>query len=355
MQQLNPTNPNRKLIINWLCICLMLVALMVVVGGLTRLTESGLSMVEWKPTTILPPINEAEWQEEFSKYQQSPEYQKVNKGFGVEGFKQIFWLEYLHRLLGRLIGITFLIPLLYFVFRKQITGAYALRLGGIFLLGGLQGLIGWLMVKSGLQDQPWVSPVRLMLHLGMAFILFGLIWWEILKLKCHAELVSASTATQTLPNLIHGGSRNKFGMTLIAISLTLLFLQILLGALVAGLDAGLLYNTFPTMAGEWVPTGIWLLEPWYLNLAENGTTVHFLHRLGALITTTLIVAMLFTTYKQSPVLKQNAAFILIALIVQIVLGVLTVIHAVPIAIASLHQAAALLLYTFIIRHLYLTK
>lgn len=333
--QLTLPDPNRKLIVNWLCICLMLVALMVVVGGLTRLTESGLSMVEWKPTTILPPITDSEWQEEFSKYRQSPEYQKVNKGFGVEGFKKIFWLEYLHRLLGRLIGIVFLVPLLYFAFSKKITGAYALRLGGIFLLGGLQGLIGWLMVKSGLQYQPWVSPVRLMLHLGMAFILFGLIWWEILKLQ------QLQTTTRFKP--------------FVTLAFVALFLQILLGALVAGLDAGLLYNTFPAMAGEWVPTGIWLLEPWYLNLAENGTTVHFLHRLGALITTALIVAMLFTTYKQSQVLKQNAAFILIALIVQIALGVLTVVHAVPIAIASLHQAVALLLYMLLIRQLYLAK
>jgi cytochrome c oxidase assembly protein subunit 15 len=337
--QLTLPESNRKPILRWLVVCLALVSLMVVVGGLTRLTESGLSMVEWKPTTILPPLNDQQWLEEFSKYQQSPEYQKVNKGFGVEGFKQIFWLEYIHRLLGRLIGAVFFFPFAYFLARRMIPFPLTWRLAGIFLLGGMQGCIGWYMVRSGLVDQPWVSPVRLMLHLGMAFLLFGMLWWQILKLQYHDS---------PLPH------RKPFLWIGLLIAL---YLQILMGALVAGMDAGLLFNTFPTMAGEWVPAGIWLLDPWYLNLFENGTTVHFLHRLGALIVTVALVLAVFQTLhsQKHATVRENAKLIFAALIAQIVLGILTVVYAVPIAIATAHQGAALLLMAAVIRQFFLSQ
>ncbi len=327
--QSNLIPSNRKPIIGWLWVCLLLVALMVTVGGLTRLTESGLSMVEWKPTTILPPLDQTSWEEEFTKYQQSPQYKKVNHGMKLAEFKEIFWLEYIHRLLGRLVGVVFSLPYLFFLTKKMLPTPLAVRLGGILILGGLQGVIGWYMVKSGLIDQPWVSPVRLAMHLGLAMLIFGLILWHILVIK-HGIPVKWRFS-------------NYWGFALI-----LLFGQILLGALVAGMDAGLLYNTFPDMNGEWLPNGIWLLDPWYRNLAENGTTVHFLHRLGALLVTIALITLASRNIKQSwPVLM--------ALAYQITLGAMTVIYGVPIVLASAHQVAALVLFGTVIQQLFLTS
>lgn len=333
----NVNLPLRKHVKNWLLICLFMVALMVAVGGLTRLTESGLSMVEWKPTTLFPPMNAEEWQEEFGKYQSSPQFQKVNHQMNVQEFKSIFWLEYVHRLLGRLVGFVFFVPYLYFLWRRALEKPLAIKLLGIFLLGGMQGFIGWYMVKSGLIDQPWVSPVRLAMHLSMAFILFGLLQWQWLNLCGWAEQ----------RDRFQHSARIKLWSI---ICLLALFVQIILGALVAGLDAGLVFNTFPDMNGEYLPQGIWLLEPWYRNFAENPTAAHAIHRYGAVIVTIMLGVLVAGLY-QAKYLKQSLTLAGV-LLLQLILGTLTVVHAVPIALASLHQVMALILLASVILAVY---
>lgn len=316
-----------KPVSRWLIACLCMVALMVVVGGLTRLTESGLSMVEWKPATLLPPMNETEWQDEFLKYQQSPEFRKENHLMEVDDFKGIFWLEYIHRLLGRLVGMVFMLPYVYFLWRRAFTPAFSLKLLGIFALGGMQGVIGWYMVKSGLVDQPWVSPVRLAMHLGMAFIIFGLLLWQWLTLQ---HVTNKSTVKHILPIFCLGA----------------LYLQILLGALVAGMDAGLAFNTFPDMNGEYLPSGMGVISPWYLNLIENPTTAHAIHRYGALAVTILLSLLGYRLYKSGHIVP--ALMLASALFLQVLLGIFTVVYGVPILLASLHQVVALALFGTVI-------
>jgi cytochrome c oxidase assembly protein subunit 15 len=322
----------------WLIACMAMVVVMVLVGGITRLTESGLSMVDWHPIHgILPPLDEAEWQEEFDNYRQFPEYQHVNKGMSLEAFKGIFWWEYIHRMLGRLVGLVFVLPLLFFAFTRTISKPLGWRMFGICLLVGLQGLMGWYMVQSGLADVPWVSPLRLMMHLGLAFLIFACVWWQYLHLH------------------FSGNIRQEGGFSPATMLVTaLLFMQILLGALVAGMDAGLLYDSFPTMNGAWVPEGWLALEPWYHNLVENPETVHFLHRAGALLVTAAILAVALPALVSSaaPYVRQSATMLLLLLVVQLALGAYTVIYHVPIILASLHQLVALFLFAAMLRLLY---
>ena len=330
---------NRKPVLVWLWCCVFMVTLMVVVGGLTRLTDSGLSMVEWQPIHgTLPPIGETEWQEELENYRQSPQYQQINKGMSVEEFKGIFWLEYIHRLLGRLVGLIFFLPFALFLLKRILPTTLSLRLAGIFLLGGAQGLMGWYMVKSGLVDVPWVSPLRLMAHLSLAFIIFGCLWWHMLLLRFPA----------TTPEKPHP----EKNLTLL--SSALLFIQIMLGAIVAGLDAGLLYDTFPKMAGEWVPNEILALEPWHRNLYENPSMAHFIHRAAALLVTVSITILAVRLWNRPPnKLARYALYSLCtALAAQVALGVTTVVYQVPLSLAILHQLVALLLFAAMLTLLY---
>jgi len=313
-----------------------MVIMMVVVGGLTRLTDSGLSMVDWQPIHgTLPPLSLAEWQEEFENYRTSPQYQKINAGMSLQEFKGIFWLEYLHRLLGRVVGLVFFIPFIYFIARKIIRPAYALKLGGIFLLGGAQGLMGWYMVKSGLVNEPMVSPLRLAAHLTLACLLFSLLYWQWLRLK--------------IQRISRYYSPLIFGFIL------LIFAQIILGAFVAGLDAGLAYDSFPTMNGQWVPNGLWLQEPWWQNLYRNPTTAQWIHRLGALCLL-IYTAILALHLNQKPFLSHFAtrAFqtFIVLLVLQITLGAMTVIYHVPILLAALHQLVGLFLLAAAVSLLY---
>lgn len=333
---------SNKHIALWLFLCCVLIAAMVLVGGLTRLTESGLSMVEWKPVTgVLPPLSEVAWQDEFAKYQQSPEYQKKNHGMNLSEFKQIFLWEYSHRLLGRTIGFVFFVPFLYFLLTKKIGRRYGWQFFGIFLLGALQGGIGWYMVKSGLVDRPDVSQYRLTLHLGMAFMLYALIFWTALSLvKSGREAVP----TQLSPP----GWFKAMGTVIIL----MIGLQVLSGGFVAGMDAGLVYNSFPAMNGKFVPSGLLILDPWYTNFFENVTSIQFNHRVWAMVTTAFIIVFwLCVQYKPSVRaglrLEQKNLIhaMLIMLVIQFVLGVLTLLHAVPISLASLHQMGALALFT----------
>ena len=242
---------------------------MVVVGGVTRLTHAGLSITEWQPIVgALPPLDASDWNEAFAKYQATPEFRDVNHAMTLPAFKRIFWWEYAHRLLGRAIGIVFLVPYLWFLARRRIPRGYAWPLAGIFVLGGLQGAVGWVMVQSGLVDDPRVSQFRLTAHLGLAFAIFGAMLWTALSLASPARVDHASASLRSL---------RRFAYAIAA----LIFVMVLSGGFVAGIRAGFAYNTFPLMAGRIVPPEIMMLEPWWKNLFWNMATVQFDHRLAA--------------------------------------------------------------------------
>jgi cytochrome c oxidase assembly protein subunit 15 len=324
---------DRSFLLSWLTACTLMVALIVVIGGLTRLTESGLSIVEWKPVTgTLPPLSESAWQEEFLHYQQSPQYQKINKGMTLAEFKHIFWLEYAHRLLGRLIGIVFLLPLLYALHKRYVPQKIKKRLWMIFALGGIQGAIGWWMVSSGLINEPRVSPILLAFHLGTAFLIFSLLLWSLL------DVLDLPLADST-PDIL---SIRRAGWALTG----LIFLQVLLGALVAGLDAGLTYNTYPLMDGRIIPEGLALLHPAWRNFLENVTTVQFDHRLIAHLLLISVVAFCFALPRHviDRHVRRLAAIMALALLLQFGLGVATLLSVVAIPLASAHQGGAVMLF-----------
>lgn len=339
----------RKRLRAWLILCMVLVACMVFIGGLTRLTESGLSMVEWKPLHLLPPMGEAQWAEEFAKYRQSPEYLKVNRGMELSGFQHIFWLEYIHRLLGRLVGFVFFLPLIYFGVRYRLPRPLLLRYLGIFVLGGLQGAIGWIMVKSGLQDQPWVNPVKLGLHLIVAFAIFGLLLWQVLRL--FVPVIPAKAGNQPLT---FGPARWALPTTIATTAL--IYLQVFLGALVAGRDAGMIYNTYPKMDAAWVPNDIAALTPLWRNAIENISTIQFDHRIVAHLVVIAVIALTIFLWRIGAARLGKALILLpIAVFLQFTLGVLTLVHQVPIPLASAHQMGALLLFGTCIALIYRVK
>jgi heme a synthase len=318
----------------WLIACCALVFAMVVVGGVTRLTHSGLSITEWQPIVgTLPPLSAAQWESAFAKYRLTPEYQHVNAGMALDEFKRIFWWEYFHRLLGRLIGIAFLVPFLWFALRRRIGPRLRWQLAGIFILGGLQGAMGWYMVKSGLIDDPRVSQFRLTAHLGLAFVIFAAMFWVALSLLFPAR-VTGGTAIAT-------ARRWAKAVTV------LVFVMVLSGGFVAGIRAGFAYNTFPLMNGAVVPAEIMLLEPWWRNFFYNMATVQFDHRLIAWL---LAIAVPVAWWKvgrakDAPARARVGANLLLAMLaVQVSLGILTLIHVVPLPLAAAHQAGALLVF-----------
>lgn len=310
--------------------CLVLLACMVAVGGYTRLSGSGLSITEWKPLHgIIPPLSEQEWQQEYWGYKVSPQGKLVNFDVTMEEFKAIFWPEYWHRVLGRLIGFVFIVPLLFFAIRKSISKPFALRLAAIFALGGLQGLAGWLMVKSGLVDDPMVSHIRLAIHLGLGFTIFALIWWALLQVNNPA---------------IHVAHPPTLAMTNSAILwFAFVFAQIFLGAMVAGLQAGLIFNTWPTMNGEWMPHEIFAdPKPWY----ESVVLIQFMHRTTAILVVLGFGLWWFKWRNIINELQLRATCLSIAafMLVQFSLGVLTLIRHVPINLALAHQMGGLALF-----------
>ena len=322
------------MIAGWLVLCCVMVAAMVVLGGATRLTESGLSIVDWRPVAgILPPFNNVEWQALFDAYRQSPEFKRANFWMSLDDFKTIFWLEYLHRRWGRLIGLVFLIPFLWFFLRGRISRGFAVRLGGVFLLGGLQGLLGWYMVKSGLVDQPAVSQYRLAAHLVLAFIIYGWLLW--LALHCLQPVTAA---------LPRGAIKlRRHAIVLAAGAL----LTVTAGAFVAGLDAGLAYNTFPKMDGQWIPEGVMRLEPWWINFFENTATVQFTHRtLGiGLLVLTLWLWLRIRAEKVVTRARRLVELLTAMVTAQAALGVATLLSEVPVALGVAHQAGALASFT----------
>lgn len=328
-----PTSALRPVVI-WLIVCAALVFAMVILGGLTRLTQSGLSMVEWRPVTgWLPPLDQAGWMSAFEDYKRFPEYQKINRGMSLDEFKSIFWFEFLHRLLGRTVGLVFLLPFLFFAVTRRINGSLAIRLVGIFVLGGVQGGVGWWMVASGLVDHPDVSHYRLAVHLGLAVLIYGALLWTVLNI--HFE--GLALGEQARPRHHRGALA----------CLAAIFLTLLSGALVAGLDAGFAYNTFPTMNGMWIPDGIMALSPWYANFTENTITVQFDHRWLASATAAGVLALWWTerSRQRTGFAEFSIHFLVVAVIAQFALGVATVILVVPVPVAAAHQAGAMVLFT----------
>ncbi|MCP4432893.1 MAG: heme A synthase [Gammaproteobacteria bacterium] len=336
-------SPDDRLISRWLLICLLLIFAMVILGGVTRLTGSGLSMVNWHPVHgIIPPVSQQQWQEEFSHYQRSPEYLKINRDMELEAFKSIFWFEYSHRLLGRLIGLVFLVPFLVFWFRKQIKPGLTPRLIIMFILGGLQGLLGWYMVKSGLVSNPHVSQYRLTAHLISAIAIYGFILWTVLDLvdqKSYLSLSSSKAKNWRIGTLMLSG---------------LLLLTIISGGFVAGLKAGMIFNTFPLMSEQWIPPGIGALSPWYQNLFENSVTVQFDHRVLAMLTGLILIAWYLTGRARfdSNVISRSFKLIGMMVIIQIALGISTLLLQVPVWLGAAHQAGALLLFTVMLMNVH---
>ncbi len=326
---------NRQIGYWLLAVCLLIYA-MVVLGGVTRLTGSGLSMVDWDPLMgWIPPLSQLQWEQLFEMYKLSPEYQKINVGMELEGFKSIFWLEYLHRVLGRLIGLSFLLPFLYFYFSGKIRRNAAPRFILMFVLGGLQGVLGWYMVKSGLVDNPHVSQYRLTAHLAAAFLIYGYIFWVALGYLVPKREFRMGRA---LSSRLFGTARWLTILTVITI---------LSGGFVAGLKAGYGYNTFPDMNGMYIPDGLFRESPLWINLFENRTTVQFDHRILA-ITTLVATIVVWFRYRLQPLsryarLGVNA--LLAMVMIQVALGITTLLLVVPTALASIHQAGAVALFT----------
>ena len=327
----------RRQIAVWLLVCCAMVFATLVVGGVTRLTHSGLSIVEWQPLIgTLPPLSSAEWNEVFLKYQQTPEYQQVNRGMSLDAFKTIFYWEYVHRLLGRSIGLVFMLPFVYFLLRRRIDRPLAPKLLGMFVLGGLQGAMGWYMVKSGLVDDPRVSQYRLTAHLGLAFFIFAAMAWVALGLLAErgkAALRPEQSALRTL---------QVYGAWLAL----LVFVMALSGGFVAGLHAGLTYNSFPLMHGYFVPPDMFMLEPWYLNFFNNPGTVQFDHRL---IAWALIFLLPYFWYLSlgvalSPRARLASHLLLLVFVLQVALGIATLLLVVPVSLAAAHQAGAMVLF-----------
>ncbi|MHB8453710.1 MAG: COX15/CtaA family protein [Acidiferrobacterales bacterium] len=318
----------------WLLLCCAMIFAMVVVGGITRLTRSGLSIVEWDPIVgAIPPLNTAQWDKAFHLYQQTPEYRDVNFDMGLGEFKSIFWMEYAHRLLGRSIGLVFLLPFLYFLVRGRIEKGLVPKLVTMFVLGGLQGALGWYMVKSGLINNPRVSQYRLTAHLATAFLIYAFILWVALDLLFPPPRRRAPELTQL--------RRFSYGVT------GLIFVMVVAGGFVAGLKAGFVYNTFPTMNGHWLPPGMFALQPLWRNFFENMGTVQFDHRTIAYLLALVIPLFWFKAKAISlPRRPRIAIHLLLAMLaIQITLGITTLLYVVPIPLAATHQAGALTLFT----------
>tara|TARA_Y100000389_G_C17462524_1_gene522923 strand:+ start:1670 stop:2620 length:951 start_codon:yes stop_codon:yes gene_type:complete len=307
---------------------------MVILGGVTRLTGSGLSMTDWRPLIgWLPPFSDAEWQRVFNLYQQSPEFLKINSYMDVSSFKGIFWLEYLHRLLGRLIGIAFLVPFLFFLIKGYIKAHEWPKYFLMFILGGLQGVLGWYMVKSGLIDNPFVSQYRLSAHLSAAFIIYAYMLWVAMS------LLFPSKGNQTHP---------WYKRSLMLTALT--SITIISGGFVAGLKAGKIYNTFPLMGDSLIPPGTMALKPLWRNFFENMTTVQLDHRILAIFTFIVIVGYWVKSRKANLPARSKPAVnaLLCVATLQVALGISTLLMSVPVFLASSHQAIAMILLTILL-------
>ena len=300
----------------WLGVCCVLILFMVLIGGITRLTDSGLSITEWRPITgIVPPLSHGEWIKEKNKYEKTPEYFHINRGISLEDFKLIYMTEYIHRLFGRVLGIVFFVPMVYFLAKRRINRRITSLLVMAAFLGLFQGVMGWMMVKSGLVDVPFVSHFRLAAHLFITIVLFSLIWYSFLDsvgVSCMHEVATS-------------------GYVFFIFTIAVTGLQITLGALVAGLDAGLSFNTFPLMNGEVIPKQILSGELLNTRFLHNNLVVQFLHRLVAMLVLMCATVLYIITRQRS------AGLLCVCVIVQFLLGVATLLYGVPVYLASMHQ------------------
>lgn len=320
----------------WLGLVALLIVSMILVGGATRLTDSGLSITEWQPIVgVIPPLSNADWQEAFEAYKKIPEYNEIKRGMSLDAFKSIYWWEWAHRFIGRFIGIVFLVPFVCFWLAGYIPRPLMPRLIGLFVLGGLQGALGWYMVKSGLVDRTDVSQYRLAAHFGVAILIFGYTVWLILGL----------------------GERGKPRLGTAAIVagfvLLLVFAQLLAGALVAGIDGGLGFNTWPLMNGAFIPKGLGEASPWYLNLFENPLTVQFDHRmLGYAVVLATVLQAVWLATRGDRALAGTAVVLAVMSVLQATLGVWTLLLAVPITLGLAHQAGAIIVFAAALYHLW---
>jgi cytochrome c oxidase assembly protein subunit 15 len=333
MSETRQAAPYRRAIRAWLFSVAALIAVMVLVGGATRLTESGLSIVEWKPVMgTLPPLSQGQWEQAFEGYKLIPQYRELNVGMSLSDFKTIFWWEWSHRQLGRVIGVVYLLPFLFFLSRASISAELRRRLWLIFGLGALQGAVGWWMVASGLSERVEVSQYRLATHLVLALLIFAAIVWTLRRLTDRPTLVLFSRSKVT-------------GVLLVVIT----FVQLYLGALVAGLRAGLVYNTWPAIDGGFIPSSarLWFEQPWWRNLFENTLTVQFEHRMTAyaLFLLAALHAIDLLLAKAPRVAIDGALWLLTVVTLQAVLGILTLLNHVPILLALSHQAVAIAVLT----------
>ncbi len=327
---------NRKMVRIWLYFICLLVGAMVVVGGATRLTDSGLSITEWKPLLgAIPPLNEQDWIDAFAKYKLIPEFTHINPDMDLAGFKLIYWWEWSHRFLGRFVGIAFFVPMVFFWATGRLESWLKPRLALLFILGGLQGAIGWWMVKSGLVERVDVSQYRLAVHLTLASLILLIAMWIARGLAPH------STAPDTT------GLQKQGGFLVL-----LVMLQIFLGGLVAGLDAGLAFNTWPRMDGAWIPNDLWIMKPLWINLFENLKTVQFIHRLSAYLLFAFALFHLIMAFdrdvKRPHTARAGLLFLLIS--VQAVLGITTLLLQVPFNWAIAHQLGAIIVLGFSVAH-----
>lgn len=326
-----PSNPHRA-VRWWLISVAALIALMVLVGGATRLTESGLSIVEWKPVTGgVPPLSEAQWIDAFEAYKKIPQYRELNAGMSLSEFKQIFWWEWSHRLLGRFIGVAYLLPFLFFLWRGGLSGELKRRLWLLFALGALQGAVGWWMVASGLSERVEVSQYRLATHLVLALLIFAGIVWTVRRLADRPQIA--------VPRRLRFTS---------AVLVIVTFIQVYFGALVAGLRAGRAYNTWPQIDGAFIPSAerLWFETPWWRNMFDNVLTVQFEHRMTAYLLFILTALHAFDALRaRAGSAASGALWLFAAVSVQAVLGILTLLNQVPIDLALSHQAVAIMVLT----------
>jgi cytochrome c oxidase assembly protein subunit 15 len=329
----------RKTVGLWLLALAAMILVNVVLGGLTRLTGSGLSMVEWQPLSVLPPLSDAAWAEMFAKYRESPQFQLVNDHMDLAGFKGIFWLEFIHRNWGRLLGFAFLIPFLLFVWKKIITRAEIPTLALLFVLGAGQGVLGWAMVASGLRDRPEVSHYRLAAHLFAALILYAALLWTGFDRLTQPEI-------RPLNKGLRSAKRH------LRIILILLCLAIPAGALVAGLHAGLIYNSWPDMNGHVLPEDPFFSAPWWINVFENPGLAQFDHRIGAYVVAGTAIFIFARGVKLAGWAKKSAKAVAVITAIQIFLGISTLLLMAPEWLAAIHQIAAALLFSAAVWHAY---
>jgi cytochrome c oxidase assembly protein subunit 15 len=328
-------------VIVWLLSGCLLIFTMVIVGGITRLTGSGLSMVDWKLLAgSIPPINNQQWVETFELYKQFPEFQKQNYMFTLEEFKSIFFWEYIHRLLGRLIGLVFIIPFIYFLIKKRLSKKLTLQCIVLLFMGASQGAIGWWMVKSGLVNNPDVSHFRLATHLITAFLTFSYTFWVALSL--------------IYPNKSH---QNKILYKLSFLLMIVVVIQIIYGAFVAGLDAGKVYNTWPKMNNDWIAESVYAMTPFWNNFVNGIAGVQFIHRTFAFVVLGLIIYIFYQSRKiQLIQLEKNAInLLLITVFFQMVLGIITLVMGVPIWLGVMHQLGAFILLASTVFSIFIFK